>query len=119
VVDNKLDIAQHGWRSFAGSDCPYQHGFRTPPTIAGSSVRQFTFVKLVCQLLRPRAFHVHTLEGIGISCPYRTPSHTSTRLDDLKGLFQAARVRGYRDTRTFMTMIYLIVRPTASTLKAT
>lgn len=39
--------------------------------------------------------------------------HTNARLEGLNGLFQAAkaRARGYRNTATFITMIYLIAAP--------
>ena len=42
-----------------------------------------------------------------------TSTHTNARLEGLNGLFQAARARarGYRNTTTFMTMIYLIATP--------
>ena len=39
-----------------------------------------------------------------------TSAHSNARLEGLNGLFQAARARarGYRNTTTFATMIYLI-----------
>ncbi len=42
-----------------------------------------------------------------------TSTHTNARLEGLNGLFQAARARarGYRNTATFITMIYLIAAP--------
>jgi transposase len=42
-----------------------------------------------------------------------TSSHSNARLEGLNGLFQAARARarGYRNTATFATMIYLIAAP--------
>ena len=42
-----------------------------------------------------------------------TSSHSNARLESLNGLFQAARARarGYRNTTTFATMIYLIAAP--------
>ena len=42
-----------------------------------------------------------------------TSTHTNARLEGMNGLFQAARARarGYRNTATFMTMIYLIAAP--------
>ena len=42
-----------------------------------------------------------------------TSTHTNARLEALNGLFQAARARarGYRNTATFITMIYLIAAP--------
>ena len=43
------------------------------------------------------------------------------RLEGLNGLFQAARARarGYRNTETFMTMIYLIASPAGKILEST
>jgi transposase len=42
-----------------------------------------------------------------------TSSHSNARLEGLNGLFQAARARarGYRNTATYITMIYLIAAP--------
>ncbi len=42
-----------------------------------------------------------------------TSTHSNARMEGLNGLFQAARARarGYRNTATFMTMIYLIAAP--------
>jgi transposase len=42
-----------------------------------------------------------------------TSTHNNARIEGLNGLFQAARARarGYRNTATFMTMIYLIAAP--------
>ena len=42
-----------------------------------------------------------------------TSTHANARLEGLNGLFQAARARarGYRNTTTFITMIYLIAAP--------
>ena len=42
-----------------------------------------------------------------------TSTHNNARMEALNGLFQAARARarGYRNTATFMTMIYLIATP--------
>jgi transposase len=50
-----------------------------------------------------------------------TSTYTNARLEGLNSLFQAARARarGYRDTRTFITMIYMIASPAASILKST
>ena len=47
--------------------------------------------------------------------------YTNTRLEGLNGLFQAARARarGYRNTETFMTMIYLIASPAGKILEST
>jgi len=42
-----------------------------------------------------------------------TSTHSNARIEALNGLFQAARARarGYRNTATFITMIYLIAAP--------
>ncbi len=42
-----------------------------------------------------------------------TSSHSNARMEAMNGLFQAARARarGYRNTETFITMIYLIAAP--------
>lgn len=50
-----------------------------------------------------------------------TSTYTNARLEGLNGLFQAARsrARGYRNSDTFMTMIYLISSPAGSILKST
>jgi transposase len=42
-----------------------------------------------------------------------TSSHSNARMEGLNGLFQAARARarGYRNTATYITMIYLIAAP--------
>ena len=47
--------------------------------------------------------------------------HTNARLEGLNSLFQAARARarGYRNTATFITMIYLIAAPIDILLKST
>ena len=50
-----------------------------------------------------------------------TSTCTNARLEGLNGLFQAARARarGYRNTETFMTMIYLIASPAGKILEST
>ena len=50
-----------------------------------------------------------------------TSTYTNARLEGLNGLFQAARARarGYRNTQTFMTMIYMIGSPAGHVLKST
>ena len=42
-----------------------------------------------------------------------TSNHSNARLEELNGIFQAARARarGYRNAFTFMTMIYFIAAP--------
>jgi transposase len=48
-------------------------------------------------------------------------THSNARLEGLNGLFQAARARarGYRNTTTFATMIYLIAAPLADLFQST
>ncbi len=48
-------------------------------------------------------------------------SHSNARLEGLNGLFQAARARarGYRNTTTFATMIYLIAAPMEDLFQST
>ncbi len=50
-----------------------------------------------------------------------TSAHSNARLEGLNGLFQAARARarGYRNTTTFATMIYLIAAPLGDLFKST
>jgi transposase len=47
--------------------------------------------------------------------------YTNARLEGLNGIFQAARVRarGYRNVKTFITMIYLLAAPIEELLKST
>jgi transposase len=50
-----------------------------------------------------------------------TSTHSNARLEGLNGLFQAARARarGYRNTTTFATMIYLLAAPLGDLLQST
>lgn len=50
-----------------------------------------------------------------------TSTYTNARLEGLNSLFQAARARarGYRNTETFMTMIYMIGSPAGAVLEST
>jgi len=50
-----------------------------------------------------------------------TSTYTNARLEGLNSLFQAARARarGYRNTETFTTMIYLIASPAGKILEST
>jgi transposase len=50
-----------------------------------------------------------------------TSSHSNARLEGLNGIFQAARARarGYRNTATFVTIIYLLAAPLPDILKST
>jgi len=48
-------------------------------------------------------------------------SHSNARLEGLNGLFQAARARarGYRNTATYITIIYLLGAPLPEIIKST
>ncbi|CAO0824539.1 hypothetical protein DFAR_710002 [Desulfarculales bacterium] len=48
-----------------------------------------------------------------------TSNHSNARLEELNGIFQAARarVRGYRNVFTFMAMIYFIAAPLGKLIK--
>ncbi len=50
-----------------------------------------------------------------------TSIHSNARMEAMNGLFQAARARarGYRNTETFITMIYLIAAPLGDMVKST
>jgi transposase len=50
-----------------------------------------------------------------------TSSHSNARLEGLNGIFQAARARarGYRNTATYITIIYLLAAPLPDVLKST
>ena len=48
-------------------------------------------------------------------------AHSNARLEGLNGIFQAARARarGYRNTATYITIIYLLAAPLPDILKST
>jgi len=50
-----------------------------------------------------------------------TSTHSNARMEAMNGLFQAARARarGYRNTETFIIMIYLIAAPLGDIFKST
>lgn len=50
-----------------------------------------------------------------------TSTFTNARLEALNGIFKAARARarGYKNTETFMTMIYMIASPVGAVFKST
>ena len=56
---------------------------------------------------------------VSVACVNFT--YTNARLEGLNGLFLAARARarGYRNTKTFITMIYMIASPAGAVLKST
>jgi transposase len=75
-----------------------------------------------CSLLEPVRKALATLEKHASRVVRRwTSTFTNARLEGLNSLFQAARARarGYRNTKTFITMIYMIASPAASILKST
>ena len=74
------------------------------------------------RLLKPMRQALQTLANHAERVVRRwTSTYTNARLEGLNGLFQAARARarGYRNTETFMTMIYLIGSPAGAVLKST
>lgn len=74
------------------------------------------------RLLEPVRKALQTLETHAERVVHRWSStYTNARLEGLNGLFQAARARarGYRNTETFMTMIYMIGSPAGAVLKST
>ena len=90
---------------------------RTPWLLASGGSRKYDKVELepvrkVLQTLRTHAERV---------VRRWTSTYTNARLEGLNGLFQAARARarGYRNTETFMTMIYLIASPAGKILEST
>ncbi|WP_162177443.1 transposase, partial [Novosphingobium resinovorum] len=50
-----------------------------------------------------------------------TSTYSNARMEALNGIFKAARARarGYRNTHTFISMIYLIAAPLRDILKST
>ncbi|WP_419593247.1 ISL3 family transposase [Thiolapillus sp.] len=74
------------------------------------------------ELLEPVRKALATLENHAERVVRRwTSTYTNARMEGLNSLFQAARARarGYRNNRTFMTMIYMIASPAGSILKST
>ena len=73
-------------------------------------------------LLAPMSDALDTLDRHARQVVRRwTSTYTNARLEGLNGLFQAARARarGYRNTETFMTIIYMIASPAGSIFKST
>jgi len=73
-------------------------------------------------LLEPVRKALETLEKHAERVVRRwTSTYTNAHMEGLNSLFQAARARarGYRNNRTFMTMIYMIASPAGSILKST
>ena len=74
-----------------------------------------------CSVLEPVRKAVSTVEAhIDRILQRWTSTYTNARMEGLNSLFQAARsrARGYRNTETFMTMIYMIASPVANILKS-
>ena len=74
-----------------------------------------------CSVLEPVRKAVSTVEAhIDRILQRWTSTYTNARIEGLNSLFQAARsrARGYRNTETFMTMIYMIASPVANILKS-
>ncbi|WP_419634529.1 transposase [Thiolapillus sp.] len=73
------------------------------------------------ELLEPVRKALATLENHAERVVRRwTSTYTNARMEGLNSLFQAARARarGYRNNRTFITMIYMIASPAGSILKS-
>ena len=74
-----------------------------------------------CQILEPMRKAVSTVENHADRILQRwTSTYTNARMEGLNSLFQAARsrARGYRNTGTFLMMIYMIASPVADLLKS-
>ena len=74
------------------------------------------------RLLEPVRKALHTLRTHAERVIRRwTSTYTNARMEGLNSLFQVARARarGYRNTETFITMIYMIYSPAGSVLKPT
>lgn len=74
-----------------------------------------------CQLLEPVRRALTTLEKHADQILQRWNSnYTNARMEGLNSLFQAARsrARGYRNTGTFIMMIYMIASPVSNILKS-
>jgi len=74
------------------------------------------------RLLEPVRKALHTLRTHAERVIRRwTSTYTNARMEGLNSLFQTARARarGYRNTETFITMIYMIYSPAGSVLKPT
>ena len=74
-----------------------------------------------CAILEPVRKAVSTVENHADRILQRwTSTYTNARMEGLNSLFQAARsrARGYRNTGTFLMMIYMIASPVADVLKS-
>ncbi len=99
---------------------------RGAKTLQGAKWRIRRFINYLRELIKdqdllePMAKALDSLEKHGDKVVERWRSgKTSARLEGLNSIFQAvrARARGYRNTETFLMMIYL--SPVAATLKST
>ena len=74
-----------------------------------------------CNVLEPVRKALSTVETHADRILQRwTSTYTNARMEGLNSLFQAARgrARGYRNTETFLMMIYMIASPVADVLKS-
>ncbi len=74
------------------------------------------------ELLSPVRKALRTVEKYRMEIVSRWISeHSNGRIEDLNGIFQAAKVRarGYRNDETFITMVYLLAAPIQNLLKST
>lgn len=74
-----------------------------------------------CDILEPVRKALNTVENHADRILQRwTSTYTNARMEGLNSLFQAARsrARGYRNTGTFLMMIFMIASPVADILKS-
>jgi len=98
---------------------------KTPRAATWRITRFLNYARMLIgdsKLLEPVRKALETLERHAKRVVRRwTSTYTNARIEGLNSLFQAARARarGYRNTETFMTMIYMIASPVGSILKST
>ena len=101
---------------------------REAPTLRAARWRITRFINYATELagdsplLEPVRKALQTLANHAERVVRRwTSTYTNARMEGLNSLFQAARARarGYRNTETFITMIYMIASPAGSVLKST
>lgn len=101
---------------------------RKATSMRGAGWRLSSFINVALQLvadidlLKPVRRALKTVEKHRKAILARWVSgHSNARLEALNGLFQAAkcRARGYRNDRTFISMIYLLAAPIQNLLKST
>jgi transposase len=122
LVDQGLDTAT-AWR--VKERLRWIRGAKTPRAAKWRITRFINYSRALVgegKLLKPIRDALNTLEKHAQRVVRRwTSTYTNARLEGLNSLFQAARARarGYRNTDTFIAMIYMIASPVASILKST